>query len=204
MKKLVFVIFIASLLLLSFLAGAWYTHQVEMRSNPATVSSQPFAGEDSSPETSDGNKMSMMPPGTIKISPEKQQMIGVSAAPVEKKAITHTIRLLGRVAPDETRLYVINAAVDGWITKTLPNTTGSFVKKHEVLAAFYSPEFLSAEQALIYALSSMDRVQAAEKEIPGQKERLAQFNINLRQYRDALRNLGMGDLQIEELIRTRN
>ena len=33
---------------------------------------------------------------------------------------------------------------------------------------------------------------------------MANFDLNLKQYRDALRNLGMGELQIQELIRTRN
>jgi hypothetical protein len=29
------------------------------------------------------------------------------------------------VAADETRIYRINASVDGWIQKALPNTVGS-------------------------------------------------------------------------------
>ena len=122
---------------------------------------------------------------------------------VERSPFTHTIRLLGKVAPDETRVYFINATVDGWITKTLPNTTGSFVKKDETLAAFYSPEFLSAGQALLFALGSKDRVQTTGKESAVQRDQLTQFNINVQQYRDSLRNLGMGDLQIDEMIQRR-
>ena len=97
----------------------------------------------------------------------------------------------------------INATVDGWITKAFPNTTGSFIKKNETLAAFYSSEFLSAGQALLFALGSMDRVHTTGAETDAQKGQIAQFNINLQQYKDSLRNLGMGDLQIEEMIRTR-
>ena len=97
----------------------------------------------------------------------------------------------------------INATVDGWVTETFPNATGNFVKKNETLAAFYSPEFLSAGQALLFALSSQDRVQATGKEPQAQKDQITQFNLNIKQYRDSLRNLGMGDLQIEEMIRTR-
>jgi RND family efflux transporter MFP subunit len=130
-------------------------------------------------------------------------MVGIRIAQIEKKPITHVSRLAGRIAPDETRVYFINATVDGWITEVLPKTTGSFVKKDETLARFYSPEFLSAEQALLFALDSRDRVQTTGRETPGQKDQLAQFEINLQQYRDCLKNLGMGDLQIEEMIRTR-
>jgi membrane fusion protein, copper/silver efflux system len=147
--------------------------------------------------------LSLMPSGAVRISPERQQAIGIRIGSVEKKPITQIFRLLGRVAPDETGIYFINATVDGWITEVLPKTTGSYVKKNETLAKFYSPEFLSAEQALLFALGSKDRIQTTDNLNPAQKGQLEQFNINLQQYRDSLKNLGMGDLQIEEMIRTR-
>ncbi len=141
--------------------------------------------------------------GTIHISPEKQQLIGVRLASVEKAGGASTLRAVGRVAPDETRTYVINATVDGWINSTLPNSTGSFVKKDEVLATFYSPEFLAGVQALLFALNSMDRAQAISSEVPVQQSQMDQFKANLQQYKDALRNLGMGQLQMQRLIETR-
>ena len=144
-----------------------------------------------------------MPPGAAGIDPEKRQTIGVRVGTVSKEPAQHTLRVLGRVAADETRLYRINATIDGWITKAYPNSAGSVVRKDEVLVAFYSPEFLSAGQALLFALSSKDRVQTTGRENPAQAAQLEQFEINLKQYRDSLRNLGMGDRQIEEMIRTR-
>jgi len=54
------------------------------------------------------------------------------------------------------------------------------------------PEFLSAAQALLFALSSADRVRTTGQESPAQKAQLTQFNINLQQYKDSLKNLGMG------------
>jgi Cu(I)/Ag(I) efflux system membrane fusion protein len=62
---------------------------------------------------------------------------------------------------------------------------------------------LSAEQALLFALSSVDRVRTTGKEAAPQSDQLTQFNIKLQQYKDSLRNLGMGEQQIEELIRER-
>ena len=106
------------------------------------------------------------------------------------------------MAVDETRIYYIDATVDGWITKTFSNTTGSLVKKNETLATFYSPEFLSASQAMLYALGSKDRIRSRGTAIARQ-DQIAQFDVNLQQYKDSLRNLGMGDLQIREMIRTR-
>lgn len=72
-----------------------------------------------------------------------------------------------------------------------------------MLATFYSPEFLSAVQALLFFLNSADRAQAAARENPAQKDQTGQFNLNLRQYRASLQNLGMGELQIQRLIDTR-
>ncbi len=68
---------------------------------------------------------------------------------------------------------------------------------------FYSPEFLAAAQALIFALGSADRAKPTGQETEIQRSQMANFDLNLKQYRDALRNLGMGELQIQELVRTR-
>ena len=141
-----------------------------------------------------------LPPGAVKINSQKQQLIGVRVAPVEKTPYTYTLRALGKVAMDETRIYRLNAAADGWIRETYNNSTGSVVKKDETLATFYSPEFLGPQQAYIYALSALDRFQATGKETPAQIERTKR---NMQQYVDSLRNLGMSDLQIKEMERTR-
>jgi len=190
---LVILAFIAGLLLKS---GPGDNGRAAKAKNPAAGQSEPAGGDS-------GEMSSAMPAGTVWITPKRQQMIGVTTGRVEKSPLIHKSRLLGRVTADETRIYVINATVDGWITKTYPNTTGSYVKKDEVLATFYSPEFLSAVQAMLFALNAMDRVQTSGGETPAQKDQLAQFNLNLKQYRDSLRNLGMGELQIRKMIETR-
>jgi membrane fusion protein, copper/silver efflux system len=154
-------------------------------------------GTVSSPESAS------LPPGTIKVSPEKQQLIGVRLATAEKKRLLHNLRLLGKVATDETRIYRINATIDGWITKTLPVSAGSHVKKDETLAGFYSPEFLAAAQSLIFALDQADKARPTGQETEAQRSMMANFDLNLKQNRDGLRNLGMGELQIQELTRTR-
>jgi hypothetical protein len=41
-----------------------------------------------------------VPPGTIRISAEKQQMIGVKVMTVDKAPWSHTLRVLGRVIPN--------------------------------------------------------------------------------------------------------
>jgi RND family efflux transporter MFP subunit len=140
-------------------------------------------------------------PGTVRIGAEKQQVVGVRMGKVERKAVAHTIRLLGKVAADETRSFQVTAPAEGWVTKAMPITAGSLVKKDATLAMFYSPTFISAGQAFRNALEYQDRMRtnAAEREV--QRPGLAEFNV--KQYRDSLRNLGVSDRQIDDMIRTR-
>ena len=141
-----------------------------------------------------------MPPGTVHVNPEQQQLIGVKVATVERNSWTHTIRVPGRVVPDETLIYKMNSATDGWVKRVLPVTTGSLVKKDDVLATFYSPEFFPAIKAFLYGMRSLERFEESGNETQGQ---IDLTNANIDNYRVSLRNLGMSEHQIDELKRTR-
>ena len=146
-----------------------------------------------------GNSATLAP-GTVLVNLEKQQLIGVRVATVENAPWSHTIRALGRVVPDETRVYRINAATDGWIKKITSATTDSLVEKDELLATFYAPEFFSALKAYLYGLRSYDRFKESGQETHGQ---LDLTDANVENYRNALRNLGMTEHQMDEIKRTR-
>jgi membrane fusion protein, copper/silver efflux system len=203
---------------ISFLAGSWFhsrkapaaggrkiLHYVDPM-NPAHTSPEPGlapCGMQMEPVYADAGGQTPsgpLPPGALKINPQKQQIIGVRVAPVEKAPFTYHLRALGKVAVDETRVYRLNAVLDGWIKEIYNNSTGSVVKKDEPLATFYSPEFLGSQQAYLYALGALDRFQATGKETP---EQIDLTRKNIQQYVDSLRNLGMGELQIKEMERTR-
>jgi membrane fusion protein, copper/silver efflux system len=139
-------------------------------------------------------------PGSVMISAERQQMIGVKVMTAERGAANKSIRIPGRVVPDETRLFRINAAVDGWVKTIAPITTGSVVRKNDLLAGIYAPESASAMKAYLYGLRSMDKVRANVKE---SKEQLELSDSTLDNFRNSLRNLGMGEYQLDEIQRTR-
>jgi Cu(I)/Ag(I) efflux system membrane fusion protein len=183
----------------SFLAGAWYSGREAERIAPAATNlghlSKEFEDE-SLPAA----------PGAVKISAARKQLIGVRVATVEKKPVTHTLRLLGRVAADETRIYRINASVDGWIQRALPHTVGSLVKQDELLASFYSAQLLDAQQTYIYALDTVDRLRPGNRKGLSQLESPAQVTVDqltLQRQIDNLRSLGMTDVQIEEIGKNR-
>ena len=149
-------------------------------------------------------------PGTVKVSPEKQQILGVRLGKVTKAPYTHMLRTLGKVAVDENRIYRVTAGVSGWVQQTYGNSTGSVVQKDDPLASFYSPEFPAAQQAYFYALNSLDRVKARGDTVPGAPEvpgtlevpgQIEKTNAELNE--DNLKRLGMSELQIKEIERTR-
>ena len=139
-----------------------------------------------------------LPPGTVRVSPDKQQLIGVRVAPVEKTAGTRTLRTLGKVALDETRVFRVAAAVEGWVRTAGPIVSGSMVRKDEVLATFYNRDFLTAQQTYLYALNTMDRFKDKES-----ADQLKLTQAQMRAAEENLEFLGMGEAQIQEIARTR-
>ncbi|HEY5676187.1 MAG TPA: efflux RND transporter periplasmic adaptor subunit [Myxococcales bacterium] len=203
MSKPTLVISIVSLLAVSFIAGAFYGRATN--APPLRGSARPaISGHDHAKHMAGasgaGAPAGAPPPATIAVSAEQQQLIGVRLGTVEQGAKSFTRRLVGRVAADETRLYRVNMAVDGWVQEIFPATVGSLVRKDQPLLSYYSPEFGGAIQAYFYALSAMDRYQSSGTETAAQ---MALTTASIQQAIDSLKNLGMGDLQIEELKRTR-
>lgn len=139
------------------------------------------------------------PAGTVKISPERQQDIGVQVGQVERRSVTYVIRTSGRVAADERRVYRITAATSGWIEDALPNSVGSLVRKDEVLGTYYAREFQSAQQAYFYALDAKDRFMAQK----ASEAQMAATNSQIQQSADTLRAMGMSAGQIEALAKKR-
>jgi membrane fusion protein, copper/silver efflux system len=199
MRKSFYSLFLLALLIGSFLAGSWYSRQESPKVNPTGVKfTAVSAGErfdtDAEPD------ISSLPSGTVRISAEKQQVVGIKLAVAEKKPLAYSLRFLGRVAVDELGVYIINTAAAGWVRKVSPVTAGSVVHKGQKLATFYSPEFLSSQQAYFYALNALDRF---IKEDPPNPAQIKLTKANVQQYADSLRSLGMGEMQIAELARTR-
>jgi RND family efflux transporter MFP subunit len=137
----------------------------------------------------------------VTVTPEKQQLIGVRVASVERGPVSTNLRILGRVVEDETRVASVNATVEGWIVHAKPYPTWTFVKRNQVLATFYSQEYLMVGAGLTYTLTAKERQEAAVKE--GRDPKYSALSVDLEEYKESLRNLGMGEAQIENLLRKR-
>lgn len=141
------------------------------------------------------------PAGLVRISAEKQQVIGVRVDQVQPATASHLMqRIPGRVAVDDQRIYRITAAVDGWIRQLGRNPAGSFVKKHEVLASYYAQNLIAAAQTYVFALQTNAQAQAGDATIGYQRGTTV---LSLQVALDSLRALGVSETQIKEIDETR-
>ena len=159
------------------------------------------------------------PDGAVHVSPMQGQAIGIQTSAVQIGEGSHTIRLFGRVAADERRLFALNAGIEGTIREVSAVTTGSRVRKNQLLATYTAPELLMGVQAYILAVDGLDRRQKGEladgarpsaPDVPPIVTTTAggvvinSLRSNFQQRIDRLRLLGMSDLQIDEIARTRD
>lgn len=139
-----------------------------------------------------------LPPGSVSLNAEQQQLIGVRVVTVAKSSGSHTVRTTGRVTADENRVYRLMAGIDGWTHSLEDNAPGTLVKKNQLLASLYSLELQTAEASYLGFLSNTERLKlniAAND----QKRLEGEFRI----YEEQLRLLGMGEEQLKELNSTR-
>jgi len=94
-------------------------------------------------------------PRELHLSERARKLAEVETAPVERRFVTAEIRMVGKVAIDETRLSDITAWVPGRLDRMFVNYTGVPVKKGDHLFELYSPDLLTTQQELIQALKTV-------------------------------------------------
>ena len=132
-----------------------------------------------------------VPEGTVSIDGATQRLLGIKVGEVEKLGTSRVIQAVGRVLPEDTRVYSINSGVDGFVRETYNDSVGMLVKKDQKLASYYSPDFLAAASGFL----------AANERIPGSVTK--EGTKSIQNYTDRLRNLGMSDQQIKHVTETR-
>jgi len=90
--------------------------------------------------------------GTVKISPEVINNLGVRTARVELGRLDLDVKTVGYVQYDEDRLIHMHPRVEGWIEKLYVKSVGDPVTQGEPLYALYSPTLVNAQEELLLAL----------------------------------------------------
>jgi membrane fusion protein, copper/silver efflux system len=146
-----------------------------------------------------------LPPEDVSIDDAMQRRMGIRTAAVERSGATRVIRALGRVVPEDTRVYKIDSGSDGFIRETYNDSLGTLVKKDQKLAAYYGSEFLAVASGF---LAATERVPGAtgkdgSRTVPFPGAVSKQGVSSLQGYSDRLRNLGMSDVQIRQMAESR-
>jgi Cu(I)/Ag(I) efflux system membrane fusion protein len=120
-------------------------------------------------------KMQQVAPGTVQISSERQQLIGVKIGAVEMRPLEKVIRTVGRVDYDEKRIVTVSPKIGGWIEDLYVDFTGRFVKQGDPLLTIYSPELVSTQEEYLLALrAKKSLVKSPFPEVAGSGDSLAE------------------------------
>jgi Cu(I)/Ag(I) efflux system membrane fusion protein len=85
-------------------------------------------------------------PGTVKVSLDKVQRLGVRTEEVQQRVLSRTVRAFASLQFDERRQFVVAPKFSGWIERLAVNATGDSVQRGQVLFEVYSPELNVLQQ----------------------------------------------------------
>ncbi|HVA49674.1 MAG TPA: efflux RND transporter periplasmic adaptor subunit [Pirellulales bacterium] len=127
----------------------------------------------------------------VQFSEARQQLIGVKIGRVERDRLRMSVRAVGIIEPDQTRLKRVQTRISGWVTKVFVNYVGQDVKQDDPLLEVYSPNLLSTQEEYLVAVAQEPRVR-------GEGEPLL-----VRSARRRLELLGVPADEIEKLAKTK-
>ena len=118
-----------------------------------------------------GDKKVAPPPGAsdkaVYISPTRQQLIGVRTAVVGQQELDSTIRTVGTLAYDETRVSQVHSKIAGWVEKVFVDYVGKPVRRGQPLFSVYSPELVSTQKEYLLALKARAEFGASQVSVHG-------------------------------------
>src|SRR3990170_653030 len=136
-------------------------------------------------------KMQEVAPGTVQVSPERQQLIGVKFGTVEMKPLEKVIRTVARVDYDEKKIVTVSPKIGGWIEDLYVDFTGRYVRQGEPLLTIYSPELVSTQEEYLISLRAKRELgKSPFPEVAGSGESLAE---------SAKRRLKLWDISDEQI-----
>ena len=128
-------------------------------------------------------------PRELKMTPSAMALADIQTAPVRRQFVTHTLRMVGRVDYDETKVATITSWVSGRLDRLYIDYTGVTVRKGDHLLEMYSPDLIIAQRELLQAAKNYARF--------GLRDELVA--TTLKSTEEKLRLLGLTKKQIEEI-----
>jgi len=122
----------------------------------------------------------------VELTRDELRLTGIQTVPARSGMLARTIRTVGEVKADETRVRHVHTKVSGWVEKLFVNSSGQAVRKGQPLLSLYSPELLATQEEYLQAMASSARFaqsDAVEVRDGGQellaaaRRRLALFDV---------------------------
>ena len=143
---------ITALVVVALVIGVYLYPRNQPTPAPAAAHTQHTTGAPAETAT-DGTQQK-----AFRITPEKQQLIGVQYGVVETESLSKSLRAVGRAAFDETKIVRINPKIEGWVEDVYVDFTGKLVKKGQPLLSIYSPDLVQTQEEYLLALKSRKRL----------------------------------------------
>jgi RND family efflux transporter MFP subunit len=132
-------------------------------------------------------------PARVRISPERQQLIGVRTATVRRRQLFSSIRTVGAIAYDERLVTEVHTKIAGWVEKLYVDYVGKRVRRGQRLFSIYSPDLLSAQYEYRIALG-YDRKSAGNRSA-------GKGSVTSSAAEAARRRLGLWDISDRQIAR---
>ncbi|MEB2314231.1 MAG: efflux RND transporter periplasmic adaptor subunit [Sorangiineae bacterium] len=124
---------------------------VPMKEKPKAAAPTAGHGHEDRPP---GERVGVPGLALVTIDPERQQLIGLRTAPVERTEVGGTWQTVGRVAFDETRIRTVTVKVPVYVEQVVADFIGKKVARGAALFSGYSPDILAAQDQYLIALQS--------------------------------------------------
>jgi RND family efflux transporter MFP subunit len=93
----------------------------------------------------------------VKITQERLQMMGVTTEKARVMSLNKSIRTVGMITVDETRISHIHTKFEGYIEQIFVNYVGQQVSKGQPIFSVYAPELVATQKEYILALQARDQ-----------------------------------------------
>ncbi len=135
-------------------------------------------------------------PGTVKISADRIQTLGVRTESVTRRALARVVRAVGTIEISERGQHTVAPKFEGWIEKLYVNTTGQQIARGQPLAEVYSPELVSAQREYLIAVNATKSLGGAGADAQSGMQQIANGAL------ERLRNWDISEQQLQRLRET--
>ena len=191
-------VLLASLLILLVATAAWALLSRRNDSSTANRKSQGGASDHAAMSDMEGMAgMDMSSDGSVKLTADQIRGFGVTFGTVDQRPLSTSVRTVGIVAFDETKIAQVAPRFDGFVEQLHVNFTGQRVRRGQPLLEVYSPALVAAQEELLLARQLQQDVgQSAVPGIPaGSSDLVASAKRRLELW-------NISEAQVEEILRT--